>query len=113
MIMLQRMMQALQGRRGRGPEGRLLPALAWAGGGGAVVVALGLVLYVLYVLAAAVGGWWAGTPPQAMTELASAPLYRNFVALFLASFLAIFVAREIGVGTRGTPGTADPKAARP
>ena len=97
--MLQRVIEALQGRGGRGPDGRLVPALAWAVGGGVVVVALGLVLYVLSVLAAALGGW-AGTPPPAMTELASAPLYRNFAALFLASFLAIFVAREIGVVTR-------------
>ena len=111
--MLQRMIEALQDRRGSGPDGRLVPALAWAVGGGVVVVALGLVLYVLSVLAAALGAWWASTPPPAMTELASAPLYRNFAALFLASFLAIFVAREIGVGTRSMPGTADPKEARP
>jgi len=100
MIMLKPAIEEPQARGGSGPEGRLVPALAWAVGGGAVVLTLALALYVLYVLAAALGAWWAGTPPQAMTGLASAPLYRNFAALFLASFLALFVAREIGVGTR-------------
>ena len=85
---------------GGGAETDLGPALAWAVRGGAVVAALGLALYGLYVLAASLGEWWAGTPPQAMTGLASAPLYRNLAALFLAGFLGIFVAREIGAGTR-------------
>ena len=85
---------------GGGAESDLGPALAWAVRGAAVVAALGLALYVLYVLAVSAGEWWAGTPPQAMAGLASAALYRNLAALFLAGFLGIFVAREIGVGTR-------------
>ena len=95
--------RAIRGPRGRGvggPAGDLGPALAWAVGGAAVVAALGLALYVLYVLAVSAGEWWAGTPPQAMAGLASAALYRNLAGLFLAGFLAIFVAGEIGVGTR-------------
>ena len=98
--MLNRAIDQLHGRGSGGPAGDLRPALAWAVGGAAVVAALGLALYVLYVLAVSAGEWWAGTPPQAMTGLASAPLYRNLAALFLASFLAIFMAGELGAGTR-------------
>ena len=100
MTMLNRAIQGPRGRGVGGPAGDLGPAVGWAVGGAAVVAALGLALYVLYVLAVSVGEWWAGTPPQAMTGLASAPLYRNLAALFLAGFLAIFVAGEIGMGTR-------------
>jgi hypothetical protein len=84
---------------GRGDEqaSRLGPALAWAASGGAAVLGLGLLLY---VLALSVGQWLAGTPQQAMATLASAPLYREFTGLFLIGFLAIFVGREFGLRTR-------------
>jgi hypothetical protein len=84
--------------RGAGRPGRsLAPNLAWPLGGGAVVLALGLLLY---VLAVSLGEWSAGTPQQAMTRLASAPMYREFVGLFLASALAIYLVREFSVRTR-------------
>ena len=81
------------GRPGRG----LAPDLAWPLGGGAVVLALGLLLY---VLAVSVGEWAAGTPQQALARLASAPMYREFGGLFLAGALTIYLAREFGVRTR-------------
>ena len=79
------------------PENGLAPALAWALGGGVVVLALGVLLY---VLAVSLGEGLAGTPQQAMTRLASAPMYREFGALFLTGFTGLFVAREFGVRTR-------------
>ena len=73
------------------------PALAWAVGGGAVVLALAVLLY---VVALSAGEWLAGTPQQAMPRLASAPMYREFGGLFVAAVVAIFVARAFGVRTR-------------
>ena len=95
----------MQHRATKGPDGQrddrsehgLERALGWALGGGAVILALGLLVY---VLAVSLGQWIAGTPELAMTRLASAPMYREFTALFLIGFLAIFIGREFGVRTR-------------
>jgi ABC-type Na+ efflux pump permease subunit len=97
MTMLNRATEVPDGRGGGGPESRLGPALARAFGAGTVVLALAVLVY---VLAVSVAAWLAGTPQQALPRLASAPLYREFAGLFLASFIGIFVAREFGVRTR-------------
>jgi hypothetical protein len=97
MIMLNRATEEPPGQDGGRSESRLAPALAWAVGGGGVILAVSLLLY---VLAVSMGEWLAGTPQQAMTRLASAPMYREFAGLFLASSLAIFITREFGVRTR-------------
>ena len=80
-----------------GMRSRLAPALARAFGSGALVLALALFLY---VLAASLGEWLAGEPPAVMAHLASAPVYRELAAIFLASSAALFVIREFGVGSR-------------
>ncbi len=84
------------GQDGGRPESGL-QALGWALGGGAVILGLGLVVY---VLAVSLGQWLAGTPELALTRLAAAPLYREFTGLFLAGFLAIFIGRTFAVRTR-------------
>ena len=95
--MLNRAIDEPRGRGGGRPWHGLAPDLAWPLGGGAVVLALGLLLY---ALAVSVGAWAAGTPQEAVARLASAPMYREFGGLFLAGALAIYLAREFSVRTR-------------
>ena len=71
-------------RGGGRPDSGLGPAFAWAAGGGAVILVLGVLLY---ALGAAAGAWAAGAP------------YREFLGLFLAASLGIFIAREFGLRT--------------
>jgi hypothetical protein len=95
--MLNRAIDEPRGRGGGRPWHGLAPDLAWPLVGGAVALALGLLLY---VLAVSVGEWVAGTPQQGMTRLASAPMYREFAGLFLAGALAIYLVREFSLRTR-------------
>jgi hypothetical protein len=94
--MVSRATQGPPAQHSRSARG-LKPTLAWTLGGGTVVLALFVMLYVLGV---SLGAWWAGTPQQAIPRLAAAPMYQEFTALFLASALFIYLAREFGVRTR-------------
>ena len=97
MPVLKRAADEPHGRAGGRPERRLAPALGWAFGGAAAVLAVSLLLY---VLAASLGEWLAGEPAQAVIGLASAAIYLELAALFLLSSAVLFVAREFGVGAR-------------
>ena len=76
------------------PQGRLDAALARAIGGGALVVIIALLLY---VPAASLGEWLANESPTVLTRLASASVYGQLAALFLASSAALFLIRRFGL----------------
>lgn len=94
--MLDRAIERPTGRGAESPERQLGPALGWAVVGGVVVLVAAVVLY---VLAVSLGQWLAGTPEQALARLASAPMYRQFLAVFLGGFLTVLVAREFDLRT--------------
>ncbi len=95
--MLKSASEDLVGQRSRGLASRLGPALAWAFGGGAVVLTLALLLY---VVAASLGEWLAGESPQVLARLATPPMYQELAILFLGSSALLFATREFGLGAR-------------
>ena len=84
MTMAKRAIDEPRDRGGGGRDSGLGPAFARAVGGGAPVLVLGVLLY---ALGAAAGAWAIGAP------------YREFLGLFLAASLGIFIAREFGLRT--------------
>jgi hypothetical protein len=82
--MVERPIDEAAGRAGESSGRGLGPAFARAAAGGAVVLALAVLLYALGV---ASGAWPAGPP------------YRELLGIFLASSLGIFIAREFGLRT--------------